>query len=310
MRPVVFKYGKKKPQGATRNLPKSATPAVVQPRAKGLLPGWLLVGFGVTVGLFFAFVLYLWQPWKPVKKAAPAVVAETPDTPVKEAGEPRFDFYTLLPSQKVTTPESATATTPPPATPPAVTKTDSSKPVSPISGPDDLAARKAEKTGKTVTGDESKTARDTSKAKDKESQKTDSQKARDKAAQDKLDKAKADKVKADKALKDKQKAEDDKAKALAALAAAEKAKTAASKDTVRYTLQAGSFKSNAEADRRRAAIMMSGLPVRVQKVTVKPGQDWYRVVVGPFTGKDKAVDARQNLQADGVDSLMVKVDKK
>lgn len=303
----MFKYGKKKPQGATRNLPKSAAPAAAPSRIKSFLPGWLLVGFGIAVGMFFAFVLYLWQPWKPVKKVATPVVAETPDTPAKETGEPRFDFYTLLPSQKVTTPESAVSTTT--ATPPAsstVTKTDSSKPVEAISGPAALAQR-TDAAKASDKKDDGKT--DKAAAKQKE---LDAQKAKDKAAKDKLDKTKVALDK-EKALKDKQKAEnkqkaDDKAKA--ALAAAEKAKANASKDNVRYTLQAGSFKSNAEADRRRAAIMMSGLPVRVQKVTVKPGQDWYRVVVGPFTGKDKAADARQNLQAEGVDSLMVKVDKK
>jgi cell division protein FtsN len=88
----------------------------------------------------------------------------------------------------------------------------------------------------------------------------------------------------------------------------EQAKAADSK--VKYTLQAGSFKNAKQADQRRASISMSGLPVKVLKVTVKPGEDWYRVVVGPFTGKDKTTEARQALSGDGIDSLMVKQDKK
>ncbi len=68
-----------------------------------------------------------------------------------------------------------------------------------------------------------------------------------------------------------------------------------------YILQAGSFKSEAEADKRRASILMLGLPVKVQKV---PGSEtWYRVLVGPFEGKAAAQQARSNLKASGVDTL-------
>lgn len=68
-----------------------------------------------------------------------------------------------------------------------------------------------------------------------------------------------------------------------------------------YILQAGSFKSEAEADKRRASILMLGLPVKVQKV---PGSEtWYRVLVGPFEGKEAAQQARSNLKASGVDTL-------
>lgn len=75
---------------------------------------------------------------------------------------------------------------------------------------------------------------------------------------------------------------------------------------IRYVLQAGSFKSEAEADRRRAAILMLGMPVKVVKVPVKPGETWYRVVVGPFTGKAAAQEARANLRNNGVDTLVLK----
>lgn len=73
-----------------------------------------------------------------------------------------------------------------------------------------------------------------------------------------------------------------------------------------YVLQAGSFKSEAEADRRRAAILMLGLPVKIIRVPVKPGETWYRVVVGPFPGKAAAQSARGNLRSNGVDTLVLK----
>ncbi len=273
----MFKYGKKKPQGATRNLPKSNTPTPQAP-SNSFLPSWLLVGFGLATGLFLAFVLYLWHPWRPVHKAEAPVVAAPSDTPPKDTTDPRFDFYTLLPSQKVTTPvpDAATPTTTPT---PASVKTDTP-----------VTSKNVEKT---VTTTKDKT------------EKTIASKNTDITNKGTKDLHKAQLAKEADAKKAKEELEKDKAAA--------KAKDIAKKPAdanVHYTLQAGSFKSSAEADRRRANIVMSGLPVRVQKVTVKEGEVWYRVVVGPFAGKDKASQARQNLQSDGVDSMMVKQDKK
>jgi cell division protein FtsN len=73
-----------------------------------------------------------------------------------------------------------------------------------------------------------------------------------------------------------------------------------------YVLQAGSFKSEAEADKRRATILMLGLPVKIVKVPVKPGETWYRVVVGPFAGKTAAQSARASLHSNGVEALVLK----
>jgi len=77
-------------------------------------------------------------------------------------------------------------------------------------------------------------------------------------------------------------------------------------DTTRFSLQAGSFKSQAEAERRKAKVALQGLPARVQQVTVKEGQVWYRVIVGPFKGKETSEKAQGSLRGDGIDSLMVK----
>lgn len=71
-------------------------------------------------------------------------------------------------------------------------------------------------------------------------------------------------------------------------------------------LQAGSFRSEAEADKRRAAILLLGMPVKVVKVGSKPDDTWYRVVVGPFKGKDAAASARTSLKGNGVDSVVMK----
>jgi cell division protein FtsN len=68
-----------------------------------------------------------------------------------------------------------------------------------------------------------------------------------------------------------------------------------------YILQAGSFKNEAEADKRRASILMLGLPVKVQKA---PGSEaWYRVLVGPFADKKAAQEALTTLKSSGVEAL-------
>ena len=248
----MFKYGKKKPQGATRHNPKTNT----APTPKSVIPSWLLVGFGITVGLFVASGLYWWQPWQPVATAKTAPTTDANGTTAAnkaKAGEPKFVFYDLLPNQEV-------------LTQPAPTQEN-----------------KPKTTSAPTKSNEANTA------------KTDSSK-------EQLAKEKLLKEKHDKSIKE-QKAAKEKALALAALEAKEPPK-----DSGRYALQAGSFKSKAEADRHRATIMLAGLPVKVQKVTIKAGEEWYRVVVGPFTGKDNATAARKNLQREGVDSLVVKQD--
>lgn len=73
-----------------------------------------------------------------------------------------------------------------------------------------------------------------------------------------------------------------------------------------YVLQAGSFKSEAEADKRRASILLLGLPVKILHAPVKPGEIWYRVVVGPLKGKEATQSARAHLRSNGVDSLVLK----
>jgi cell division protein FtsN len=92
----------------------------------------------------------------------------------------------------------------------------------------------------------------------------------------------------------------------AASQATAQVKPAEQGDRTPYVLQAGSFRSEKEADRRRAEVLLLGLPVKTLKVTVKPGDDWYRVVIGPFKGKEAATAARASLRANGVDSLMLK----
>lgn len=72
-----------------------------------------------------------------------------------------------------------------------------------------------------------------------------------------------------------------------------------------YLLQAGSFRAYAEAERRRAQILLLGLEARVETVNAN-GDTWYRVHAGPFRSGDKLSQARALLSGEGIETLLLK----
>ncbi len=71
-----------------------------------------------------------------------------------------------------------------------------------------------------------------------------------------------------------------------------------------YILQVNSFQSSDDADKLRASVLLAGLPADVRR-TVSDGEEWYRVVSGPFTSKSEALKAQRQLQDSGIDALVV-----
>ncbi|MDE2421461.1 MAG: SPOR domain-containing protein [Gammaproteobacteria bacterium] len=71
-----------------------------------------------------------------------------------------------------------------------------------------------------------------------------------------------------------------------------------------YILQVNSFQSSDEADKQRASVLLAGLPADVRHTT-SDGQDWYRVISGPFNSKSEAMKAQKQLQDSGIDALVV-----
>jgi cell division protein FtsN len=69
-------------------------------------------------------------------------------------------------------------------------------------------------------------------------------------------------------------------------------------------LQVNSFQSSDEADKQRASVLLAGLPADVRHTTSE-GQEWYRVVSGPFNSKNEALKAQRQLQDSGIDALVV-----
>lgn len=72
-----------------------------------------------------------------------------------------------------------------------------------------------------------------------------------------------------------------------------------------YILQAGSFKTSKDADRRRAELLLLGLEAKIEAVEAN-GDTWHRVYVGPFTSRSKLSKARTTLISEGIETLLLK----
>lgn len=72
-----------------------------------------------------------------------------------------------------------------------------------------------------------------------------------------------------------------------------------------YYLQAGAFRSEADAETMRARIILMGLPTQVQSAQVNGGT-LYRVRLGPFKGIDEMNQARAELSNAKIESSVVR----
>ena len=80
--------------------------------------------------------------------------------------------------------------------------------------------------------------------------------------------------------------------------------TSAGDDQVRYYLQAGSFKQQADADKVRAQILLLGMDVHLESAKLNDGQTWHRVQVGPFKDKSSLTQAQSTLSGNGFHNLL------
>ena len=80
---------------------------------------------------------------------------------------------------------------------------------------------------------------------------------------------------------------------------------ASSTEQYNYILQAGSFKTSKDADRRRAELVLLGLEAKIEAVEAN-GDTWHRVYVGPFTSRSKLSKARSTLISEGIETLLLK----
>ena len=94
----------------------------------------------------------------------------------------------------------------------------------------------------------------------------------------------------------------------AARAGATPAAPAAAADPFAYFVQAGAFRTPEDADAQRARLSLMGVEARVSE-REQAGRTVYRVRVGPFDARAQADAAIDRLQAAGVDSTLVRVER-
>lgn len=83
-------------------------------------------------------------------------------------------------------------------------------------------------------------------------------------------------------------------------------KPAAEKNTAEYILQVGSFPAAADADKLRAQLILLNLDARIEKVEIRKGEIWHRVVVGPFDSQANLTKARTTLVNNQYAALVLK----
>lgn len=83
---------------------------------------------------------------------------------------------------------------------------------------------------------------------------------------------------------------------------------AAGVDPFDYFVQAGAFRSQADADSQRAKLALMGLDARVSE-REQNGRTVFRVRVGPFAKRDSAGDLKEKLDGAGLESNLVRVQR-
>lgn len=74
-----------------------------------------------------------------------------------------------------------------------------------------------------------------------------------------------------------------------------------------FLIQVAAFRSRADAEQRVAALTLSGLAARVEKVTIDNKDTWYRVRLGPYGNAAAAAAAQRTVKAQGFDGVVMKV---
>ena len=90
--------------------------------------------------------------------------------------------------------------------------------------------------------------------------------------------------------------------------AASRAGTAGGNDPFLYFVQAGAFRTPEDAEAQRAKLSLMGIEARVTE-REQSGRQVYRVRVGPFNSKEDADRHKENLDAGGFDTALVRVQR-
>jgi cell division protein FtsN len=73
-----------------------------------------------------------------------------------------------------------------------------------------------------------------------------------------------------------------------------------------YMLQAGSFRTSADAERVRALIALQGVESKIQRVAIDR-DTWHRVRIGPITNLERLEETRSKLRQAQIEALVIRV---
>ncbi len=85
-----------------------------------------------------------------------------------------------------------------------------------------------------------------------------------------------------------------------------KIKTDSISETKKYILQAGSFKSLADAERHKATLALLGVQSSIQSVAINNDQ-WHRVRIGPFSRADQLYDTLSTLKQNNIQAMTMEL---
>jgi len=73
-----------------------------------------------------------------------------------------------------------------------------------------------------------------------------------------------------------------------------------------YILQAGSYRTYAEADRVKALLALQGVQSRIEKAPIE-AETWHRVRVGPIRNLQQLDDTRRKIREAQIDAIVIRV---
>jgi cell division protein FtsN len=71
-----------------------------------------------------------------------------------------------------------------------------------------------------------------------------------------------------------------------------------------YSLQAGSFRNLADADKRKAQLALLGIEARIETALVN-GKQWNRVKIGPYSSMNQVDKVRSQLRQNHIDVVVI-----
>lgn len=74
----------------------------------------------------------------------------------------------------------------------------------------------------------------------------------------------------------------------------------------KYIIQAGSFQSYEDADKRKAKLALLGMESAIERVTIDDTKTWYRVRVGPVNDINKVNGMLKRLRDNGIETLLMR----